>query len=311
MRFINLQNQKNIAVGLSGGGDSMALTHMLCQWAVENDCQIHALSVNHNLRDDSAHEAELIATYSRDFPNITHQILKWNHDEKTQSAVMERARHARYELMADYCRDHKIETLAVAHHGDDNLETFMFRLAKGSGLKGLTGMSEWSELHGLKIYRPLLSYSHNELIEYCRAHNLQWIEDPSNHNDKYARPRLRKALQNEGFNVDRFAKTLSRLSRAEEALDDIADNLLTNATSPIKSGMVIDWRLVMTYTLDIQIRIVQKVIAAVGDVTHNYPPKLEKIEDILATIQPNKSATLYGCLITLSKDGNTLEVVRS
>lgn len=306
MMFENeLDNESNIAVALSGGGDSMALAYMLCLWAVENNRQIHLLTVNHNLRDDALEEAKMVRKFTTNFPNSIHTILTWNFDDKPDTAVMEKARHARYELMADYCEKNNIHTLCLGHHGDDNFETFLFRLAKGSGLDGLTGMNKWSDYsENLRIYRPLLHCSHDELIQYCKKHNLQWVEDPSNKDERYARPRLRNALKKEGFDTKRFAKTCVRLSRAMDALDW----MVLNANNECVNGTKVDFKKLGTYPLDIQVRVLQRAVQITGDVKHNYPPKLERLEDILATLRPSKSATLHGCLLSLSKDGNTLEI---
>lgn len=300
-------NVQNVAIGLSGGGDSMALAHMMCQWAKDSNRHIHLLSVNHNLREDSLAEAETVARWVSDFPNATHVILNWEFESKPDTAVMERARNARYELMADYCAKNDIETLAIAHHGDDNVETFLFRLAKGSGLDGLTGMNEWGVFKGVNIYRPLLGYSHDELIKYCEQYNLNWIEDPSNSNEKYARPRLRNALLNEGLDTRRFTKTLERLARGQQALDW----MMNEAYQECVTGNKIDFGTLVKKPLDIQIRVLQQCLSIVGATESGYPPKLERIEAIIETLKPNKSATLHGCLISLSKDGMTLEIKAS
>ncbi len=300
----------------------MAMAHMMAQWAVEHDRHIHLLTVNHNLRDASQAEAEQVGQWSKDFPNSSHHILTWNYNTRPETAVMEQARNARYALMAEYCKLNNINVLSIAHHADDQLETFMFRLAKGSGLDGLCGMAEWTDYSDdLKIYRPLLTQTHNDLIAYCQSHHLQWIEDPSNKNPDYARPRLRKALAGEGFDSKRFVKTLGRLSRAQNALDEIAENTLLSLRKQgsddeipdqVREGnfMLIDFQKLQTHPHDIQIRVLQKALLQVGETQSGYPPKLERLEDIHETIRPSKSATLFGCLITLSQDGKTLEIRR-
>lgn len=304
MNFNIPENQKNIAVALSGGGDSMALAHMICAWAKDSNAQIHLLSVDHNLRAESRAECEQVAQWVNNFSNATYTILTWEYDERPDTAVMEKARTARYDLMHDYCVEHDIQTLCVGHHGDDQIETFFFRLAKGSGLNGLTGMKEWSKYNDLQIYRPLLKYSHADLIQYCKDQDLQWIEDPSNQNEDYARPRLRKALENEGFETARFAKTINRLSRAQDAIDWLVEQ----TEQEVVHDHEIHFDKLKKYPLDIQIRVLQNMLNKTGKTTHNYPPKLERVEDILATIKPSQSATLHGCLITRSKDGKTLEI---
>ena len=318
-------NDQNIAVALSGGGDSMALAHQLCQWAAAYKRHIHLLTVNHNLRPEARDEAETVAQWVAHFPNASHHVLTWDHAEKPETAVMEQARQARYALMADYCEANKINVLCVAHHADDQLETFLFRLAKGSGLDGLCGMQTWTTYNDrLRIYRPFLDQKHADLIAYCRSHHLSWIEDPSNRNEIYARPRLRRALAEEGLDSKRFVKTLARLTRAQKALDVIAaevmaENCLScesdnpeqqNNASPIMSGMVIKWDNICKQPTDIQIRVLQKALQEVGRTAHDYPPKLERVEEIVQNLSAGKSATLFGCLMTLSKDGNTLEIRR-
>jgi tRNA(Ile)-lysidine synthase len=330
-------HQKTIAVALSGGPDSMALAHMMCEWASDNDAHVHLLSVNHNLRAEAESELDHVAKWVADFPNATHHILSWDFDEKPNTAVMERARNARYDLMADYCGKNDIDILAIAHHADDNLETFLFRLAKGSGLDGLSCMREWVGYKNIKLYRPLLAHAKNELVNYCKNNNLKYLRDPSNENENYARPRLRKALASEGLDIARFAKTLNRIQRGQDALDWMTNYAIEEISSsrvkqsevegshtymndqdpsaPLRSaqddGINLDFEKLNRYPLDIRIRAIQKIINEIGHAAHEYPPKLERVEQIIATIRPAKSATLYGCILSLSKDGKTLEIKAS
>jgi len=308
MNFDFPTDEKEIAVALSGGGDSMALAHMIVLWGQKNKCSIHLLTVNHNLRPEAKDEAIMISQWVKNFPNSTHHILTWNHNQNPTSAIMEAARTVRYSLMYDFCTMHGIKTLCVAHHGDDQLETFLFRLAKGSGLDGLKSMSVWSDYQDIKLYRPLLGFTHQELINYCQDNQLKWIEDPSNQNEKYARPRIRKALQAEGFDTKRFTKTLQRLSRGYDALVWLTQQAYDKS---FLNNQTYDWQVIQSYPLDIQIRVLQKIISETGESESNHPPKLERIEEIIDTLMPQKSATLYGCIITLGKDAKTLEIKRS
>ena len=320
-------NESHIAVGLSGGGDSMALTHMLCAWAAKNNKTIHALTVDHGLRDDSGDEARRVAEWVADFPCLVHTILKWDHIEKPAAAIMERARESRYDLMANYCRDHNIKALCIAHHADDQAETFFFRLAKGSGLDGLCAMAEWGMRDGINLYRPLLDMTHNELIKYCKNKQLQWVDDLSNEDKKYARPRLRAALSHEGLDAKRMVKTVERLQRAREALDWMVEKALENTVSSQRKlgyhdvrehdpsfrwdDIIVDYAVLKTMPPDIQIRVIQKMLMQCGGTLNGYPPKLERVEDIVATLKPSQSATLFGCVLSLAKDGKTLAVRRA
>ena len=307
MNFNISHDQNKIAVAVSGGGDSMALAHMLSMWAQENDRLVHILHVNHNLRNAANKEAVELKNWVKDFPNTKYFILNWKFVDKPNTAVMEKARSARYALMAEHCAKHNIKTLAVGHHADDQLETFLFRLAKGSGLDGLTGMNEWGAFENIKLYRPLLGFSHDELIKYCINNNLNWFDDPSNEDIRYARPRLRLALSEEGLDAKRFTKTLERLGRGKQALNQITNE----AISKYYVNGVIEWDAIQNYPIDIQIRVLQNALEKIGNTESGYPPKLERIEEIVKLLRPHKSATLHGCVLTMSGDGNRLEIIAS
>lgn len=301
-------DEKNIAVGLSGGGDSMALGHMLCDWAEKNNKTIHALTVDHGLRENSKAEAMQVRAWAHDFLHCHHEILTWVHDEKPETAVMERARQSRYTLMRDYCIQRGIRTLCVAHHADDQAETVLFRLAKGSGLDGLAAMRTDVDMDGIRLYRPLLAYSHADLIAYCKAHNVPWIEDPSNANTDYARPRLRQALAAEGLDAKRMVKTVERLGRARDALDWMTDQAIKAARI---DDMHYHWDVLQTYPYDIVVRVLSCILEKTGGNDNGYPPKLERVEAIAQSLRPGKSATLHGCVIVCTKDGKTLEFRRA
>lgn len=318
-------NETDIAVGLSGGGDSMALTHMVCRWAAnrpDRQVIVHALNVDHSLRPQSGRESAQIGEWVRDWPNLVYRPLVWDHpDGLPQTAVMEQARQARYALLLDYCRSHAIATLCVAHHGDDQIETFLFRLAKGSGIDGLAAMrteAAIGENDGIRLYRPLLSWSHAELISYCRDHGLPWIEDPSNADAGYARPRLRQSrdiLAAEGLTAKRLGAIAGRMGRAAAALDHYADIACREAvTVENAEKRVFDWKKLSANPPEIIIRVLQKTLAATGRTQSGYPPKLERVEEIAARLLSGglkgKTATLHGCLVSLSQTGDILEIVR-
>lgn len=310
-----------VAVGVSGGGDSMALLHMVSQWAMQQGRQmtVHALTVDHGLRPESRAEAEQIGEWVKSWPCVKHHILQWDHaNGKPQSSVMESARAARYALMNDYCRANHIQTLCIAHHADDQIETFLFRLAKGSGLDGLSGMDENVFFNDLRLYRPLLKQTHADLIHYCQANDIRWVEDPSNHNVSYARPRLRKTraiLEKEGLNGKRLQTTVTRLGRAAEALNHYTQLAYAETVAEYNNKAEIHWAALTKYHEEIIIRVMQKTLSAIGETQSGYPPKLERIETMVPQFLSGqlrgKSATLHGCVISLSKTGDNLEIVRS
>ncbi|MCB9963821.1 MAG: tRNA lysidine(34) synthetase TilS [Rhodospirillales bacterium] len=301
-----LASHQKIAVALSGGPDSMALTHMLSNICKEHGgtTEIHALIVNHNLRLEAATEAAETQAHAQEFFNLRAHILIWNTPEKN-TRIMEAARAARYDLMAAYCKEHQIPVLYLAHHGDDQAETVLFRLAKGSGLDGLGGMHEtqaYSE--DLTLLRPLLSYSKADLLSYCAEHNLPYALDPSNENTSYARPRLRKSLTvlaEEGLTSKRLSVTAARLHRARTALDWFCEKIWQEVANVSPQQIMLDLEQLKPYPAEIHLRLLQKAIMSFC-ADHSYAPRLEKMEQIAADLfapAPFRKRTFAGILFSI------------
>ncbi len=220
---IGLQPSQPLAVAVSGGADSTALCFLLNRWAGEHGGhKIYALHVHHGLRVHSEGEAEIIRETLSSLGHVEFVSLKWEGD-KPAAALQEKARRARYGLLADYCGAHDIAYLFLGHHLGDQAETVLFRLAKGSGIDGLAGMNDVHDYsENLRILRPLLDVSKCELIDVCEGAGVGYIDDPSNENRDFARVRLRKSydvLAAEGLTHKRLGVMAKRARRARVALD--------------------------------------------------------------------------------------------
>ena len=149
--------QPRIAVGLSGGPDSMVLTALARDWAAERQGMLTALTVDHGLRRESAAEAQTVAAWCAD-AEIAHEILAWQ-GEKPANGIQAAARDARYRLLADWCGRNGCTELLVGHTQNDQAETFLLRMNRGSGIAGLAAMPLVSFRDGLRLVRPLLTAS--------------------------------------------------------------------------------------------------------------------------------------------------------
>jgi tRNA(Ile)-lysidine synthase len=296
-----------VAVAVSGGPDSMALCYFLSQWALHSGAQIHAITVDHGLREDAATEARQVDEWLADWPNVKHIILTRDAKEtQSRTRVMEEARHDRYAMMAEYCTAHNIERLFVAHHRDDQAETFLFRLAKGSGLDGLSCMNaEHDYSDTLKIMRPFLVYTKDTIVKSCAEFDIPYITDPSNENEAYARPRLRKAaeiLAEEGLTVKRLSVTASRLARAKEALEHYTNELLAASIVCQDSDTItLEYKILATAPPEIRLRVLLRGISLFNP-DKNYAPRMERCEDLEARIFEEKdfhAATLGGVIFRL------------
>ena len=168
----------NYAIAVSGGIDSMVLLHLSA--TCNSKFTPIILTVNHGLRSEAAQEALFVYQHSQNL-NLKCHILNW-HGEKPQSNIQSSARQIRYSLLLQWCHQNQINYLMVAHQKNDQAETIMMRLERGSGLDGLTGMQECTYLNGICVLRPLLDVSREELIHYADTKNIIWIHDVSNDN---------------------------------------------------------------------------------------------------------------------------------
>jgi tRNA(Ile)-lysidine synthase len=223
----------HMAVGVSGGPDSMALALLLAEWAHSRNGRLDALTVDHRLRRESTAEAERVGRWLARLPGVTHRILPWS-DPKPATGIQAAARDARYRLLAEYCRDRAILHLCVAHHRDDQHETHRLRAGHGSGALGLAGMSAVRPLDGVRLLRPLLGVAKAELQALLEARGQDWISDPSNSNPAFERVRLRAAAASEPDGRDIAA--LHRLGLERRRLEGEAASVLAASLMVHASG---------------------------------------------------------------------------
>ncbi len=182
-----------VAVAVSGGPDSMSLLFLVDAFIKHKKGKLIALIVDHRIRENSKEEAKYISAYL-DKNKINSQILNVNKDNVSKKSMNE-ARNNRYNLLTKFSIQNNILYLFVAHHKDDNLETFLNRKIAGSDFYGLKSMSEVSLYNKVCIIRPLLNFSKKTLLDYNKKNNLEYLNDPSNFNLDYTRPTIRHFLK--------------------------------------------------------------------------------------------------------------------
>lgn len=276
---------ERICVAVSGGPDSLALAHLLARWSEEtNGPDIHVVTVDHGLRAESAQEAAYVGEVVQGWPRAVHEVLCWE-DDKPDSRLQEEAREARYALIGKYCAAHDIDYVFLAHHRDDQAETFLFRLSKGSGLDGLACMQGVQERGSVSLVRPLLSVSKQGLVEYCEACGVDFVRDPSNESERFARVRLRRSMEvlsEEGLSSERLARTSQRLSRARQALDFYAMKTYQAGVlfcDPVR--IVLDFCEVRKEPEDIVFRVVSLALKSFQN-DANFGPRMTRVEALVS-----------------------------
>ena len=188
---------KRIAVALSGGLDSVVLLDTVCKVQAKHQDQIYAFHIHHGLQKPADDWLVFCEQLTKKYKiHFDFRLLHLN-TEEAKGNIEARARAGRYEALADLCEEYGIEDLLLAHHQNDQAETVLLQLLRGSGVAGLSGMPQARELTSnqhLTLWRPLLNQSRKELEAYAKEHKLKWIEDPSNQNTKYRRNAVRKKI---------------------------------------------------------------------------------------------------------------------
>jgi tRNA(Ile)-lysidine synthase len=292
------ERKPEIAVAVSGGPDSLALAILLDRWAKRRGGRAIALTVDHGLRRESAVEARRVARWMRS-RGITHRTLAWR-GRKPKRGIQAAARDARYALLEGWCRRHAILHLALAHHRDDQIETFLMRLGRGSGLDGLAAMSAIAERAGVRLLRPLLDVDKSRLVASLAAMGQDWIEDPSNANPAFERVRLRRlrpGLECAGFAAGAIARTAAALARARAVNAGRIDALLVMAAMT-PEGLVRlpgDW--LAGVPRPVALRALARLLVAVGGA--GYGPRQERLEPCCDWLLggAGRARTLGGCLL--------------
>jgi len=298
----NLDPADRFAVAVSGGADSMALALCAQRWAKQNNKNGIALIVDHGMRAESAAEAQQVKTRLESI-GLSAETLRWQ--PPSGHPMHAQAREARYHLLEQACRRHDIIDLWVAHHREDQAETIVMRLAKGSGVEGLAGMSRVSRRGDIRILRPFLTLSKQRLIATCQAAPIDFVTDPSNASEKYARGRLRKImplLQPEGLTIDSLVDLGERAAEANEALDFYTTDFLHEAATTEIGGSL---RIVRERLASVPRAIALRALAACLRYIDpdSYAPERASLSSLLdAVIDEHRDAarTFYGCIISLA-----------
>ena len=183
------------AVALSGGSDSLFLALQMVRWCRQHHFSFLTVTVDHRLRQESASEAQWCQRQMSRY-GIPHDTLIWEQggEEPTTQVTQEHARSARYALLDDWCRKKGVTYLCLGHHQDDQLETVMMRAKKKSGVLGLAGMSVVVQRPFGFLIRPLLNTPKETLLQSLKAHEQEWLDDPSNRAPYVLRTRYRRAV---------------------------------------------------------------------------------------------------------------------
>jgi tRNA(Ile)-lysidine synthase len=305
--FSVVRGAGRVALAVSGGSDSTALMMLACAWAktISDGPAISVLTVDHGLRPQSIAEAADVAARSLSL-GLHHTILRWE-GEKPTTALQANARDARYRLMTEWCQANGVRYLLTAHTIEDQAETVIMRLARGTGIEGLAGMAAPRMLNQIMILRPLLAIERQRLRDFLSDRGAGWSEDPSNRNEAFERVRIRNAapaLTEAGLTPSALAQTALRALRAQRALDRAVRDFLRSHHRHHGEGYgEVDHPAFLDLPEEIRIRVLDILIETYGPGARAELASLERLERWFTGVSgaraPAPRATLGGCQVSL------------
>ncbi len=305
--FAPLSEARGALLAVSGGPDSVALMLLAAAWAGQRTRKLAVATVDHGLRPGSRNEAEAVAAWAQSL-GLPHHILTWD-GEKPKTRIQERAREARYDLLFRHAHEIGADRVLTAHHADDQAETILFRLLRGSGVAGLAGMPAAAR-HGEIVHlRPLLAYPKVAFVELCKARGQAYFRDSSNEDLSFARTRLRRLLRllaEEELDSAALLRLGRRAARAEIALSActqiVRGSLHPTHTNGLFSASIGHLR-------DAPEEILLRLIAAEMEALGGKSLRLDRLESLTeglrAALQAGTSwrGTLGGMILALDERG--------
>ncbi|UYO45527.1 tRNA lysidine(34) synthetase TilS [Rhodopseudomonas palustris] len=303
-----------IVLAVSGGPDSLALMWLAARWrkASKRGPALAVVTVDHGLRPEAAAEARAVKRLAASL-DLPHRTLRWNGD-KPRTGIQAAAREARYRLLAQAAKTLGASHVMIAHTRDDQAETVLMRLSRGSGIAGLAAMAREIERDGVVLARPLLDVPKARLVATLTKARIAFATDPSNADPRFTRPRLRELMPQlaaEGCDARSLVRLAARAARADAALE-----LMTNGAEQFLETQGagrpgVDARAFLALAAEIQIRLLLRALARHG---HEGPAELGKVEALSETLKQAAAGrapsagkirlkqTLAGAVITLTSD---------
>jgi tRNA(Ile)-lysidine synthase len=309
--FSEFSDFRRVILAVSGGPDSTALLSLAARWraARRNGPALVAATIDHRLRREAKQEAAAVARLARRL-KIPHHTLAWT-GKKPKTGLQEAARAARYSLLLGLARKVDADAIATAHTRDDQAETVLHRIARGSGIGGLAGIRRRRVRDGIVLLRPLLEIPKTRLVASLRQARIPFADDPSNRDPRFLRARLRKlapGLEREGIDAAKLSLLARRLARANAAIEQTAAEEWKRALRGSSQGMLeFDAPSYFALPAEIALRLLGRAIDGTG---HEGPAELRKLEALQEALDDAKAAdrslkrTLAGAVIEL--DGRRL-----
>lgn len=295
----SLDDQGLIGLAVSGGGDSIAMMHLAASVIAAK--RLCVFTIDHGLRPEAASEIALVKAQATAL-GLRHAVANWQWDGIGN--LQASARAGRWEMLRGLAIAHDVDVIWMGHTEDDQVETFLMRLARGSGVDGLTGMHVASVRDGLGLYRPLLGIARADLRDWLRGKGIGWCDDPSNQDQRFDRVRARQMaalLGDLGLTTKRVLQTVDHMQAAQRTLQQAAQDFARDHIRQEAGDLVLTQEVLQLARGDAPRRALAAAIGWVG--TRTFRPRFEQLLDVAARAGRGETVTLSGCILTPQKDG--------
>ena len=289
-------------VAVSGGGDSLALTALSELYKSENKNKVFFVLIDHGIRQNSKAEAEKVKKLLKK-KGIALSIL--TNKKKINKDIQNLARKARYNLLVNFCIKKNCKFILTGHHSDDQVETFLIRLSRGSGIQGLSSMSKITTLSKkIKLLRPLLDIKKKDLVFIAKKFFNKIIQDHSNKNKRYLRIKIRrltKILEESGIRHEQIIRSINNISSSKNTLNKYIKHVSNDCMKKSQNSTTIDLNKLFSETIEIRLRIIGNAIEHLNKAY--YPPRSKKVLSLISSFDLKKKTkhTLGGCILEQKK----------
>ncbi len=302
----NNNTSNHIAVAVSGGADSLALTLILNKFAHINNYQLTAITVNHQIRDNSTLETIHLGNILAE-KQIKHQVIALDKNILPKSNIEEKLRELRYRAISNYCEQNNIDLVFLGHQQDDLAENFLIRLFRGSGIEGLSAIEEVKILYNITLVRPMLNISKKQIINYLEQEKTQHIEDESNTDLKFRRNQIRMFI-NSLTDAEQVKARISQTAKFVSKIKDRQDRDFINKINfslnfnPEEKEFNFSYQSFIALDSEIATKLLKEILIILSSNTHQ--PRQQKLQNLyLAIIEPNfKNTSLSHCKILLKNN---------
>jgi tRNA(Ile)-lysidine synthase len=289
--------RKKYVVAVSGGPDSLALVALTKAYNFYTKVKFYYVLVNHNIRKNSGQEARKVKQLLKK-KKINLKIFL--NKKKIVKNIQAEARNVRYNVLINYCKKNKVNILLTAHNLEDQVETFLIRLSRGSGLRGLSSMKPLSKINSqVNLYRPLLDIKKSFLIKISKNTFGKYFKDPSNKSKKYLRTKVRnlkKPLENSGIKYDQIFKSIQNLSLSKITLDEYLNTTFKELIRKDKKEIIINFSKYLNLSRDTKMALINKSIKQLKN--NYYDLRSKKVDNLIKNLENRKfkKSTLGGCI---------------